>query len=344
MLPGLVLSGTLAVASIDLGQVAWLQRHGLGVLTLALLMGMLIGNVLPSTLSAASAAGVGLCKQCLLRLGVVLYGMGLTWHDLGQVGAAGVAVDVLVLVSTFLLAAVLGVGWLRMDRRLALLVAAGSAICGAAAVLAAEPIVRARTEQVTVAISTVVVFGTAAVFLYPLLFSLNEHWSLIPGGSAGFGLYTGSTVHEVAQVIAAAHPLGDQATAEAVIAKMVRVMMLAPVLLALSWYLTRCGAGTVDATKRATPGPRVVIPWFAVAFIVAIGVHSLQLLPAAIVAGLMRLDGGLLATAMAALGLTTRISALRQAGMRPLLLGAVVFAWLVIGGGAINHWLAPATP
>jgi len=338
LLPGVALSAVLAASASGVVLLPGIREHGLGALTLALVLGMVVGNTVYPRLAAASAPGVTLCRQCLLRLGVVLFGLRLTWQDLARVGVAGVAVDALVLGSTFLLAWYVGVRWLRLDRKTALLIAAGNSICGAAAVMAAEPIVRARTEHVAVAVATVVIFGTLAVFLYPFLYTINARWPLIAGGTAGLGIYAGSTVHEVAQVIAAAHPLGDAAVRSAVVAKMVRVMMLAPVLLGMSWLIARRTAPAGGDHRAA----RVQVPWFAFAFIAATGIASLPLIPASSSAVLARFDGFVLAMAMAALGLGTQLSALRLAGLRPLLLGLILFVWLVTGGAAINHWLAPA--
>jgi len=194
LLPGLALSGALAATGIALGHIGWLQDHGFSALTLAIVLGMLVGNTvypLVPRLAAASGAGVNVSKQNLLRLGVVLYGLRLTVQDIGHVGIAGVAIDALVLGSTFALACFIGTRWLGLDRKTAMLIGAGSSICGAAAVMAAEPVVKARAEQVTVAVATVVVFGTLAIFLYPALFELNQHWALIPGGANGFGIYAG---------------------------------------------------------------------------------------------------------------------------------------------------------
>ena len=191
MLPGLALSGALAATGIALGRIAWLQDHGFSALTLAIVLGMIVGNTVypwAPRLAVASGAGVNFSKQNLLRLGVVLYGLRLTVQDIDHVGIAGVAIDAMILGSTFALACLIGTRWLGLERKTAMLIGAGSAICGAAAVMAAEPVVKARAEQVTVAVATVVVFGTLAIFLYPALFELNRHWALIPGGANGFGI------------------------------------------------------------------------------------------------------------------------------------------------------------
>jgi uncharacterized integral membrane protein (TIGR00698 family) len=145
-----------------------------------------------------------------------------------------------------------------------------------------------------------------------------------------FGIYTGSTMHEVAQVVAAGHAISPETENAAVIAKMLRVMMLAPFLIFLAARVKQLApAGQAQKSK-------ITIPWFAVLFIVVAMFNSLHLLPAWAVNALITLDTFLLAMAMAALGLTTHFSALKKAGVRPLLMALVLFIWLIVGGGAIN--------
>jgi uncharacterized integral membrane protein (TIGR00698 family) len=343
LLPGLALSAALAAVSIRLGASGWLQAHGMSALTVAIVLGIVLGNTIYPSIAASSGAGVGFSKQTLLRAGVILYGLRLTLHDLGQVGFSGVLIDALLLSSTFALALILGTRLFGLDRPTALLIGAGNAICGAAAVMATEPLLRAKAEQVTVAISTVVVFGTVAIFLYPALYHLNQHWQLLPTGSRAFGIYAGSTIHEVAQVFAAGRSISVETANTAVITKMVRVMMLAPFLIALSAWLARKSAAAngangqhVVASGAAGSPRRVTIPWFAFAFIGMVVFNSLALLPRAVVGTAIDVDTFLLAMAMGALGLTTHLSAIRRAGIKPLLLGALLFVWLVAGGALIN--------
>ncbi len=342
LLPGLGLTGAIAWAALHLARAGWLQDNGIGPLTLAIVLGMAVGNTAYARLDAAAGAGVAFSKMRLLRLSIVLYGLRLTFQDIAGVGWAGVAVDATVLCTTFGLACVLGTRVFGLDRRTALLIGAGSSICGAAAVMAAAPVARGRPEQVAVAVATVVAFGTLAIFLYPALYRFNAQHRLVELTPAGYGLFAGSTIHEVAQVVAAGRAVGERAADAAVIAKMVRVMMLAPFLVLLSAWIARHpepgpdGAGD-DAGGR--PGG-IAVPWFALGFVAVAGLNSLALLPAAAVGCLHAIDTALLAMAMAGLGLTTHASAIRRAGIRPLALAAVLFAWLVCGGLAINRGLA----
>jgi uncharacterized integral membrane protein (TIGR00698 family) len=354
LLPGLALSAAIAAVAMVLGGSGWLQTHGISALTLAIVLGLIVGNSIYPRIATASCDGVRFSKQILLRAGVILYGLRLTLTDIGHVGIVGVLIDALVILSTFSLACLLGTRLFGLDRKTAMLIGAGSAICGAAAVMATEPVVRGRADQVTVAISTVVLFGTVAIFLYPLLYTLNVHWLLLPSGANAFGIYAGSTIHEVAQVVAAGRSVGADTANTAVITKLVRVMMLAPFLIGLSAWLARDAAKLQpETTNECTPAgnapamatarARLPIPWFAFGFVLVVMFNSLSLLPQRVLAIAVNVDTLLLAMAMAALGLTTHLSAIRQAGLKPMLLGCILFVWLIIGGGTINrlveNWL-----
>jgi uncharacterized integral membrane protein (TIGR00698 family) len=330
LLPGLGLSALLALSAMQLGTIGWLQSHGMSALTVAIALGILMGNSFYPRMAETAGVGVVFSKQTLLRAGVVLYGLRLTLHDVGQVGIAGVLIDALVLMSTFGLAVTLGTRVFRLDRETSMLIGAGSAICGAAAVMATEPVVRARADQVTIAISTVVVFGTVAMFLYPAIYAFMPHW--FPVDARAFGVYAGSTIHEVAQVFAAGRAVSGDVANTAVITKMVRVMMLAPFLIGLSAWMGR-SAEHQSGALRARP---LSIPWFAVVFVGVVIFNSLAPLPPRLVSAATNVDTLLLAMAMAALGLTSHLSALRAAGPKPLSLGAVLFVWLIVGGGAVN--------
>jgi uncharacterized integral membrane protein (TIGR00698 family) len=241
-----------------------------------------------------------------------------------------------VLLTTFALAIWLGRRWLRLDGQTAMLIGAGSAICGAAAVLATAPLLKASAEKIAVAVATVVVFGTLAMLLYPALYALLHQLDMPGVGEWTFGIYTGSTVHEVAQVAAAGNAIGPEAAKSAVIAKMMRVLMLAPFLLGLSWMMARRETAERGNKSMTT----AVLPWFALGFVLMAGLRSLDLawpwMPPALLQALLWLGNLLLATAMAALGLSTHASAVRRAGSKPLLLAALLFAWLLGGGGLIT--------
>ncbi len=320
---GLALAATVAAGAMLAATLPALRTLGMGALTLAIVFGIVLGNSVFPRVAGHCADGVDFAKGTLLRAGIVLYGFRITFQDIAGVGVEGLVIAAAMVGAVFALALLLGTRVFKLDRETSMLIGAGSAICGAAAVLAAEPVVRARAHEVSVAVATVVVFGTAAMFLYPWLYphlALDEH---------AFGVYAGSTIHEVAQVVVAGGAVGEVAGSAAVIEKMLRVMLLAPFLVLLSARLSR------DAKDGGRTGV-VMVPWFALLFVVVAGFNSLRLLPPAATEALVQLDTVLLAMAMAALGLRTHAGAIRRAGLRPLLLAGALFAFLLAGGYLLN--------
>lgn len=325
-------------------QFLWLTGNGLGLLTVAILLGITLGNLTPLTpIVKDFSPGIQFTKQRILRLGIILYGFRLTFQDIGDVGILGAMIDLAVFLSTFALAIFLGIKYFKLDRDIAILIGAGSAICGAAAILATEPVVKAENEKVTVAISTVVIFGTISIFAYPAIYHLGQIYFANIEFPLQFGVYIGSTVHEVAQVLAAAKSVGSDVADTAVITKMMRVMMLGPFLIGLSIYFSYSyekiigGQGVKNTNKYARlQAARAGIPWFAFLFLLVIAFNSANIFSDSWVQYLIFVDNFFLAAAMAALGLTTQFSAIRNAGMKPLFLASILFIWLVFGGGAIN--------
>jgi len=326
LVPGLALSAAVAGVALWSGTIPAVSGAGFSALSLAILIGMVLGNTLYPQIGRPCESGIVFAKQHLLRLGIILYGFRLTFSQIAEVGVSGIVIDVLTLSSTFLLACLLGQKVFGLDKHTSWLIGAGSSICGAAAVLATEPVLKAESSKVTVAIATVMIFGTLAIFLYPAIYPLLAHWFT----PESYGIYIGSTMHEVAQVVAAGHAVSPETESAAVIAKMLRVMMLAPFLILL--------AARVKQLAPTNGGQRskITIPWFALLFIAVAVFNSFGLLPKAAVDMLVTLDTLLLAMAMAALGVTTHVSAIRKAGARPLLMALLLFIWLIVGGGVIN--------
>ncbi|KHN50922.1 YeiH family protein [Pectobacterium fontis] len=330
-LPGLLLVSLITFSLLWLANIPKIAQWGPGALTLAILIGIVLGNSFYPRLHPLCDPGVQWAKQYLLRWGIILYGFRLSFQQVAAVGMNGIAVDVTVVTLTFLLACWIGKRWLKLDNETVILIGAGSSICGAAAIMATAPVAKASSNAIAVAVSTVVIFGTTAMFLYPWLYQLNltHHW--IDATPQVVGLYFGSTIHEVAQVVAAGHAVDGETENIAVISKMLRVMMLAPFLLMLSFFLKKATQKHGEAT--AIP---LMFPWFALGFIAVAAFNSFSLLSPTLVTQLVHLDNILLTMAMVALGLTTRFSAVRQAGAKPLLLALMLFIWLVIGGAGIN--------
>ncbi len=331
-----VLIGSLFCLWLNTSVNTWTNGRivGLSSLTLAILIGMVLGNTVYPNLAERLSVGVAFAKGQILRLAIMFYGFKLTLTQVSSVGLSAVMSDALVLTSTFLLTYWIGTRWLKVDKQTTLLIGSGASICGAAAVIAAEPVVKAEAHKVTIAVATVVVFGTVAMLLYPFLYHLG--WLQPWLNAQQYGIYTGSTIHEVAQVVVAGNAVSPEVGDTAVVTKMIRVMMLAPFLLILSFALTK---GSSDNGKKPSFMNRVQqvkVPWFAFIFIAIVLLHTWVPMTASFERSMVLLDDVLLTMAMFALGLTTHLGAIKQAGVKPLILGAIMFAWLIVGGGLIN--------
>jgi uncharacterized integral membrane protein (TIGR00698 family) len=331
-----VLIGSLFCLWLNTSLDTWTNGRiaGLSPLTLAILVGMVLGNTIYCKVAERLDEGVDFAKGQILRLAIMFYGFKLTFTQVASVGLPAVMSDALVLTSTFLLTYWLGTRWLKVDKQTTLLIGSGASICGAAAVIAAEPVVKAEAHKVTIAVATVVVFGTISMLLYPFLYHLG--W-LQPWLSAqDYGVYTGSTIHEVAQVVVAGNTINPEVGDTAVVTKMIRVMMLAPFLLILSFALTKGSSKNGEKPTFMNRVQQVKVPWFAFIFILIVLLHTWLDMSEGLENAMVILDDLLLTMAMFALGLTTHLSAIKQAGIKPLILGAIMFGWLIIGGGLIN--------
>jgi uncharacterized integral membrane protein (TIGR00698 family) len=335
-----VLIGSLFCLWLNMSLDTWSDGRiiGLSSLTLAILLGMILGNTLYPNFSEQLSDGVNFAKGQILRLAIIFYGFKLTLTQVASVGMPAVMTDALVLTSTFLLTYWLGTRWLKVDKQTTLLIGSGASICGAAAVIAAEPVVKAEAHKVTIAVATVVVFGTIAMLLYPFLYQLG--WLQPWLNAQQYGIYTGSTIHEVAQVVVAGNAVSTEVGNTAVVTKMIRVMMLAPFLLILSFVLTATSSKNGEKLSLMKRVQQVKVPWFAFIFILVVLLHTWVPMTASFERSMVMLDDVLLTMAMFALGLTTHLSAVKQAGVKPLILGAMMFAWLIIGGGLINISIA----
>lgn len=318
---GLVACVAITLSAAALAAIPALGRHGLGWLPLAVALGMLVGNLWPA-LPERGRAGLALARGPLMRAGIALYGLRIGLDEFAAVGWGGAAMALLMVASTLLLAMALG-RRLGLDRHSALLIGAGSAICGAAAVAAADGVLGARARQVAAAVAAVVLFGTLGMYLLPLLYPALDL------SGADFGLWIGLTVHELGHVVAAASAVGPEAASAALIEKMMRVMLLAPAVVWIAWLDGRSGGGG-----------RLRVPFFLWAFFAAIALNASGVLPAAVQqagAGLAQL---LLAAGLAALGAATRFADVRAAGGRVWLLAALLWAYLLFAGLGMVYLLA----
>lgn len=326
MVQGLLLCALLTAAGFSLAQLPVLASNGISPLVVALLLGIVAGNTPLTRRFRDAGPGLKFATSRLLRSGIVMFGLSLTLQQITALGPMVLVLDALMITAVLTSGYFIGTRVLGMDRETTLLTSAGSAICGAAAVLATESIIRSRSAATSMAVATVVVFGTLAMLVYPLLYPLmGMHEGL-------FGVYIGATVHEVAQVIAAGEAVGPDALANAVIVKLVRVMMLVPFLLIVGrlWLRSQAAKGAEVGISNS-----LTIPWFAFGFMAMVVFNSFIHLPAPLHQSLVLMGQLALTMAMAALGFNTRLSTLRALGLRPFILALILFIMLMGGG-----WLA----
>ncbi|MDR5750524.1 MULTISPECIES: YeiH family protein [unclassified Caballeronia] len=327
-LNGILFVALFAAAVTRLSSLPAIAGLGISPLIVGIVAGALYGNALRDGMPASWAAGVNFSARKLLRIAVAFFGLRVSLQEIAQVGFAGVTVSVLIVVSTLAIGTWAGMKLMKLDRDTALLTAAGSAICGAAAVLAFESTLQSKPHQSAMAVGSVVLFGTLSMFLYPI--AMHAGWLHLD--TLGAGLFFGGTIHEVAQVVGAASNVSPEATHIATIVKMTRVMLLVPVLLGLGLWLNRSRAAAGAGGK----GGKLAVPWFALGFLALVIVNSLHVLPDTATSTINMLDTFALTMAMTALGMETRIAQIRQAGPGALATGAILYVWLIGGGLAIT--------
>ena len=313
ILPGVGLTAVIAAMAFALRQIPHVSI--LSPIILSITIGMALHNFVGTP--AIAKPGVAFSMRRLLRLAIILLGLQLTTTQLVEVGGTGLAIIATALVATFLFTQQLG-RLIGVDRKLSQLIAAGTSICGASAVIATNTVTDAPDEDVAYAVACVTVFGSIAMFAYPLLpglLHLDPH---------AFGLWSGASIHEIAQVVAAAFQDGRRAGEFATIAKLARVMMLAPVVITLGFFAVRRIRHSPDRQSNA----RVPMPWFVLGFIALVFVNGIITIPPETRSVIVTATTFLLSMALAAMGLETDIRKLRAKGLRPLLLGASAFLFI----------------
>ena len=311
LMPGLALAGAIAAT-------AFAARAIPGVGTFspmipAIVIGMAFHNVIGTP--ARAKPGIAFSMKRLLRAAIVLLGFQLTLTQVASVGGWGLLVIAATLAATFLFTISAG-RLLGVDRKLTELIAAGTSICGASAIIATNTVTDAHDEDVAYAIACVTIFGSLAMFSYPALSGLLHL------DAPAYGLWCGSSIHEIAQVVAASFQSGQRAGEIGTLVKLARVMLLAPVVFALSVRSRLAASHARFATARPP------LPWFVLGFIALVAVNSFVTIPDHERKIIVTLTTFLLTIALAAMGLETDVSKLYARGLRPAILGALAFLFI----------------
>lgn len=346
-LHGVLLIVLFSCSAFYIADIPFVKKLSFSPLIVGIILGMLYANSLRNQLPETWVPGIKLCTKQILRWGIILYGFRLTFQQVMEIGVSAVVIDAIIIFMTIAIGVMAG-RLLKMDEKTALMTSTGSAICGAAAVLGAEPVVKCAPYKTAIAVSTVVIFGTISMFLYPIAYRAG----ILDLNPQQMAIFTGSTLHEVAHVVGAGNAmdpdgalhLADQAT----ITKMIRVMMLAPVLLIMSFIIAR--VRKMRHTDMTDDGKsKITVPWFAFGFILVIGINSAlqasSFIPAetlkSTVGAINMLDNFMLTMAMTALGAETSFDKFKQAGAKPFVLAFILYLWLLGSGYLLAKYLSP---
>lgn len=314
LLPGIGLAVAVAVG-------ATFARNWFSVVIspvlFAVVAGLLIRNIL--SLPASVQAGLKFAANRLLRLGIMLLGIRLSFVDVVQIGAVSLGIILISMVAALLLVTYVG-RWARLTPTLATLIAVGTAVCGNSAIAAAAPVIRAKDEDISFAVATITLFGTLALFAFPFFGKVLD---LAP---PLFGLWAGVAVNDTSQVIAAGFAYSGEAGEVATVVKLTRNVLMAPLILVLgSLYGRRTGESGAHGV-----GWHSIIPWFVMGFLLLAAINSAGILPGQLAGVLGRASEWLLLTALAGIGLNTRMAEMRKTGVRPFYVGLLASLFMAL--------------
>lgn len=312
---GLAITMFIAIAAKYISMLPFFNV--MGQLVVAILLG--IGCKAWIGVPEPAVGGIAFSSKGLLRIGIILLGLRLNLIDIVHAGPKVFAIAVINI--SFTIVVVYGLSkWLNIDKKLGILTACGTAICGAAAVVAISPQLKASDNETAISATTVAILGTLFTLAYTILYPVL-HLS-----DAGYGIFSGATLHEVAHVIAAAAPGGQEAIDLAVIVKMSRVAMLVPVSILIGLWNGRGANKPVKFSLKKLP-----IPWFIVGFLAMSAINTAGIIPEAMTGQLIAAAYFLIAMAMAGLGLGVDLVIFRKRGKKPFvaaLIGSVLLAGL----------------
>ncbi|GAA1589017.1 YeiH family protein [Kribbella sancticallisti] len=325
-LPGLVVVLLLAAVAVPLGRLVPV----VGGPVFGIVLGVLVGLLVPVVRSEGCRPGYDFASRHLLQVSIVVMGTGLSLQQVVRVGGGSLPV----MLGT--LAVALGGAWLfgrllgvRGDTQT--LIGVGTAICGGSAIAAATAAIGAKRSSVAYAMATIFTFNVVAVLAFPPL------GHLLGLSAESFGLWAGTAINDTSSVVAAGYAYGPEAGDQALVVKLTRSLMLVPIVLGLVILKSRREARanvSVGATK-GLPWRRMV-PLFLLGFIAAAGLRSAGLIPSGWQPNLSLLGTFLITSALVGIGLSLRPAELRSAGVRPLLLGAILWISVALSSLALQ--------
>jgi uncharacterized integral membrane protein (TIGR00698 family) len=344
ILPGLLVTIACAIAARLLhGFLPPKAGAVVGEVVIAVLLGLVVGNAI--TLPGALAPGIRFSFHSLLRVAIVILGAQFSFAQVIAIG--GKAVLMIVALMSLALLVAHGLGRLAgVPGRLATLIGVGTAVCGNTAITATAPVIRARDEEVSFAVATNTLFGTLAVFLYPLI----GHWLGL--SSAAFGTWAGTAVNDTSQVVAAGFAFSDAAGKVATAVKLTRNALMGAVIVGIGLAYSRAGGGSVapsGARDSLMLRIRQSLPLFVVGFLLVAILNTFgfvawlgSLLHRDLAHDLQIVSRFLILVALSGVGLSTKLSAMKKIGATPFLVGFATAATTAIASYFLIVWLGPA--
>ncbi|MCW2288970.1 putative integral membrane protein (TIGR00698 family) [Leucobacter luti] len=308
VLPGVLLCALIAAIATVIGACVPLVGSAIPAVVIGVLVAMIRKP------AARLAPGIGYAGKFVLQCAVVLLGAQLSLASIIRVGAESLPVMLSSLAMCLLGAWVIGRA-LGVDRDLRVLLGVGTGICGASAIAAISPVIRAKSADIAYAISTVFLFNILAVLIFPVIghaLGMSPH---------AFGLFAGTAVNDTSSVVAAASVFSASALGFAVVVKLVRTLMIIPISVGLAVLEGR----RTGSSERLTPARILkLVPWFLIGFLVVATLTSFGAITETASGILTTVSVFLVATALAGIGLSTDLGAIRTAGLKPLLLGGIL--------------------
>jgi len=317
--PGLLLAVAIALLAWWLGRLVPL----IGGPVFGILLGIAVRNTVSP--DARFTPGIAFGGKQVLQWSIVALGFGLSLTQVAKTGLESLSVTLVTLTVAFLSAWALG-RWLGVHDKLKILIGVGTAICGGSAIAAVTPIIKPDEHDTAFAISTIFLFNVVAVLLFPLLGHLLHLSDL------GFGLWAGTAINDTSSVVAAGYSYSSAAGDYATIVKLTRATLIIPICLILAFAV----AAREKKNGAADFSLRRIFPWFILWFLVASGIRTAGLIPAAILPALHDLAEFLIIVALTAIGLSANLRRMIASGARPILLGLGVWAAVSVSSLAVQ--------
>ncbi|QCX34353.1 YeiH family putative sulfate export transporter [Caloramator sp. E03] len=318
---GIAASIIVTITAYLLQNIWIIKKLNLSTLIIAIILGALIKNTVG--ISEKFEGGIKFCSKKVLRIAIVLLGFKLSFSQILKIGPKAVIVILISTTSTILFTNYLGKKF-NLKQNLTTLLATGMSICGAAAIAAVNSIIKSDEEDIAYSIGVVTLLGTIFMFVYPVIFKLFKMNQQI------YSIWAGSSIHEVAQVVAAGFTVSNDAGTQATIVKLTRVLFIIPVTIILSLTSSK-----KENSKFSLKN--ISIPYFVILFLLIVIINSTIQIPKNTLDLLVKTDGYLMTLAMAGLGLDLSIASMKKVGLKPLYLGIISSSFISLISLIVSH-------